>query len=412
MDAEKQLAEFKTALADTGKQIDDKVNAVNAKAEAGEKIGKDNTSEIQKLVKSYQDQQKHIDDLAAEVARNKGDRSIMQEQKMPGDLLREALESNTAFAELRKNGKGRATFKLDEVKSADALQQKATMLTTGVAPGTTIQPQYVPGIIASNLRRTTLLDMIPVAPTSSNAITYLRESSYNSNAAYVAEGALKPEDDLALQQITAPVETLATTMRIAKQLLDDLPALVGYISARAPQKMRLVKELNVIYGSGTNGQLTGLATVASPFAADPTLIVAAPNNYDVLGAAILQAQIAEYFPTGIVIHPVDEYLMLHAKDSQNRYLFPEMRDGYIGSVRYATSTLAQLKGNFLTGDMALGCQLFQRQGLEIEMFDQDRDNVVRNLITIRVEERHAFAVYRPDAFVYGNFATAKTDLAS
>lgn len=412
MDAEKQLAEFKTALADTGKQIDEKVNEVNKKAENNEKIGKENTSEIQKLVKSYQDQQKHIDDLAAEVARNKGDRSLTLEQKMPTDLLREALESNTDFAALRKNGKGRATLKLDEVKSVDALEQKATLTTSTVAPGTTIQPYYVPGIIMPNLRRTTLLDMIPVAPTTSNAITYLRESSYNSNAAYVPEGALKPEDDLALQQITAPVETLATTMRIAKQLLDDLPALVGYIAARAPQKLRLVKELNVIYGSGTNGQLTGLATVASPFAADPALIVAAPNNYDVLGAAILQAQIAEYFPTGIVIHPQDEFLMLHMKDTQNRYLFPEMREGMIGSVPYATSTLAQLKGNFLTGDMALGCQLFQRQGLEIEMFDQDRDNVIRNLITIRVEERHALAVYRPDAFVYGNFATAKTDLAS
>lgn len=408
---QKQFEELKNQLDTTAKAVEAKVDALNAKAEAGEKIGKDNMAELKSLTTQYADLSKSVDDLAADFAR-KGGNQWMPEQKMPTDLLREALEANTDFAALRKNGKGRATLKLDEVKSADALEQKATLTSATTAPGTTIMPYYVPGIVAPNLRRTTLLDMIPVAPTTSNAITYLRESAYTSNGAYVAEGALKPEDDLTLAQITAPVETLATTMRIAKQLLDDLPALVGYIAARAPQKLRLIKELNVIYGSGANGQLTGLATVAAAFAAEPTLIVPAPNNYDVLGAAILQAQIAEYFPTGIVIHPQDEFLMLHAKDSQNRYLFPEMRDGYIGSVPYATSTLAQLKGNFLTGDMALGCQLFQRQGLEIEMFDQDRDNVIRNLITIRVEERHAFAVYRPDAFVYGNFATAKTDLAA
>lgn len=408
---QKQFDELKGQLETTARAIDEKVTAMNAKAEAGERIGKGNTAELKELTQKHAALTEGLDKLAAEFAR-KGGSQFMGEQKMPADLLREALESNTDFAALRKNGKGRATLKLEDVKSTNALSQKATMLTTGVAPGTVIMPQYIGGIIGQPVRRTTLLDLIPVAPTTSNAITYLRESAYNSNAAYVAEGAIKPEDDLALTQVTAPVETLATTMRIAKQLLDDLPALVGYIAARAPQKMRLVKELAVIYGSGTGGQLQGIAPIASPFAADASLVVPAPNNYDVLGAAILQAQIAEYFPTGIVIHPVDEYLMLHAKDSQNRYLFPEMREGMIGSVPYATSTLAQLRGNFLTGDFGLGAQLFQRQGLEIELFDQDRDNVIRNLITVRVEERHALAVYRPDAFVYGNFATAKTDLSA
>lgn len=408
---QKQFDELKSQLDSTARAVEAKVDALNQKAEAGEKIGKENMAELKGLTSKYADLSKSVDDLATEFAR-KGGASWMPEQKMPTDLLREALESNDDFKNLKAKGKGRATLELNEIKSAQSLEQKATMLTGGVAPGTTIQPYYVPGIVAPNLRRTTLLDMIPVAPTTSNAIIYLRESAYNSNGAYVAEGQLKPEDDLSLAQVTAPVETLATTMRVAKQLLDDSQALVGYIAARAPRKLQLIKELNVIYGSGTNGQLQGLAPIAAQFAADPSLVIPAPNNYDVLGAAVLQAQVAEYFPTGIVIHPVDEYLMLHAKDSQNRYLFPEMRDGFIGSVPYSTSTLAQLKGNFLTGDMALGAQLFQRQGLAIEMFDQDRDNVVRNLITIRVEERHAFCVYRPDAFVYGNFATAKTDLSA
>jgi len=408
---QKQFEELKSQLDSTARAVEAKVDALNLKAEAGEKIGKENMAELKGLTSQYADLSKSVDDLAAEFAR-KGGASWMPEQKMPTDLLREALESSDDFKNLKAKGKGRATLELNEIKSAQALGQKATMVTGTTAPGTIIQPYYVPGIVAPNLRRTTLLDMIPVAPTTSNAIIYLRESAYNSNGAYVQEGQLKPEDDLSLAQVTAPVETLATTMRVAKQLLDDSQALVGYIAARAPRKLQLIKELNVIYGSGTNGQLQGLAPIAAQFAADPSLVIPAPNNYDVLGAAVLQAQVAEYFPTGIVIHPVDEYLMLHAKDSQNRYLFPEMRDGFIGSVPYATSTLAQLKGNFLTGDMALGCQLFQRQGLAIEMFDQDRDNVVRNLITIRVEERHAFCVYRPDAFVYGNFATAKTDLSA
>lgn len=407
-----EYLQVKQAVEDLGKQIDQKVSDINTKAENGEKIAKEATGEIQKLVLQYQEQQKQLDEINTERNRQKmGGRNLAEAQKMPADLIREALEKNTDFADLQKKGKGRATISLPELTSK-GMEQKATMLTGGVAPGTVIMPQYIPGIVAPNLRRTTLLDLIPVAPTTSNAITYARESAYTSNGAYVAEGAAKPEDDLALTQETAPVQVLATTMRISKQLLDDLPALVGYIAVRTPQKLRLVKEQAVLYGSGTGAEIEGIATVASAFADPSGIVVATPNEYDVLGAAILQAQVAEYFPTGIVIHPQDEYKMLHAKDSQGRYLFPEMRDGMIGSVPYAVSTLAPLKGNFLVGDFGLGAQLFQRQGLEIELFDQDRDNVQKNLITIRAEERHALAIYRPDAFVYGSFATAKTALAS
>jgi len=165
---QKQFDEFKAQLEKTGKDIDAKVTALNEKAEAGEKIGKENMAELKGLTEKYGDLSKSLDELATEVAR-KGGSQLAMEQKMPSDLLREQLESNSDFAALRKNGKGRATLKLEDVKSADALQQKATMLTGGVAPGTTIQPYYVPGIIAPNLRRTTMLDLIPVAPTNSNA---------------------------------------------------------------------------------------------------------------------------------------------------------------------------------------------------------------------------------------------------
>jgi hypothetical protein len=50
--------------------------------------------------------------------------------------------------------------------------------------------------------------------------------------------------------------------------------------------------------------------------------------------------------------------------------------------------------------------LFVRQGITLEFFEQDADNVTKNFVTVRVEERIALAVYTSQSIVYGSFAAA------
>jgi HK97 family phage major capsid protein len=403
-DENKEYMQVKQEVELLGKQIDQKIGDINTKAENGERISKENTSEIQKLVKQHAEQQEQLDQMQSERKRDRMSGMFNDDKPMPSDQIREALEKSTDFADLRKKGKGRAILELPELK--------ATLLTSTVAPGTVMPQQRVPGIIAAPLR-STILDIIATAPTTEQVIHYVREQSYTSNAAYVQEGQLKPEDDIVLTEETAKVETLATLLRVPKQMMDDFPALIGYITARAPRKLEYVKENAVLFGSGTNGQLEGITTVAAGFAPGLGEPVQAPNNWDVLVAAGFQTTMEEYIANGAVLHSADLTLLSLAKDSQNRYLFPELRDaGTINGMRVARTHAAAMRGKFLVGDFQLGSQLFQRQGLTIEFFDQDRDNVARNLITIRIEERHALANYRPDAFVYGTFAAAKTALGT
>jgi HK97 family phage major capsid protein len=63
-------------------------------------------------------------------------------------------------------------------------------------------------------------------------------------------------------------------------------------------------------------------------------------------------------------------------------------------------------GDFLVGDFASGVQLFDRLQANIRFFEQDEDNATKNLVTVVAEERLALPIYRPTAFIYGNFATA------
>jgi HK97 family phage major capsid protein len=60
--------------------------------------------------------------------------------------------------------------------------------------------------------------------------------------------------------------------------------------------------------------------------------------------------------------------------------------------------------HFLTGAFRLGAQIFDRMSMEVLLSTENEDDFVRNMITIRAEERLALAVYRPQAFIYGSLS--------
>src|SRR5699024_1977775 len=63
------------------------------------------------------------------------------------------------------------------------------------------------------------------------------------------------------------------------------------------------------------------------------------------------------------------------------------------------------KGKFVMMDTS-ALQLFQRQGVTVEAFEQDETNVQYNLVTIRCEARYALACYHSEAILYGDLEKA------
>ena len=65
-------------------------------------------------------------------------------------------------------------------------------------------------------------------------------------------------------------------------------------------------------------------------------------------------------------------------------------------------------GKFLTGAFQLGAQIFDRMDAVVEISTEDDQNFRKNLVTVLAEERLALAVYRPEAFVKGDFTASAT----
>jgi HK97 family phage major capsid protein len=129
---------------------------------------------------------------------------------------------------------------------------------------------------------------------------------------------------------------------------------------------------------------------------------------------MLQASLAESPASGIVIHPTDWAGIETTKDSAGNYIIGDPAATLQPRVwgLPVVSTQAMTVDKYLVGAFRLGAQIFDRQDARVEVSTEDSDNFRKNLVTILAEERLALAVYRPTAFVKGDFSDQVTDLTS
>jgi len=63
-------------------------------------------------------------------------------------------------------------------------------------------------------------------------------------------------------------------------------------------------------------------------------------------------------------------------------------------------------GEFLVGQFAGNCFIFDRLDTEVLLSTEDGDNFVKNMATVRIESRLAFVVTRPEALITGDLAAS------
>jgi HK97 family phage major capsid protein len=176
--------------------------------------------------------------------------------------------------------------------------------------------------------------------------------------------------------------------------------LQSMIDQRLRYGLGYVEETQLLKGSGVGNNLNGVYTQATAFAA-PIALSGSVTMIDTIRLMLLQAEIAEYPSTGIVLHPADWAKIELTKDANRGYIFANPQSMATPQLwgRPVVATQAMTVDTALVGAFRLGAQIFDREDANVVISTENQDDFIRNMVTIRAEERLALAVYRPAAFV-------------
>lgn len=280
--------------------------------------------------------------------------------------------------------------------------------------GDVLEPMRLP-IIAPVQRRMTIRDLLMPGRTSQSSIQYPKETGFTNSADTHTEtgGTAKPQSEIKFDIVTTSVTTIAHWVLATRQILDDAPMLQSYIDGRLRYGLGIVEEDQLLNGGGTGTDLNGVYTQATAMASN-LAVVSAPTKMDVIRYAMLQAALAEFPPTGIVMHPTDWAGIETTKDTAGAYIIGDPANSLQPRLwgLPVVATQAMTLDKFLVGSFGMAAQIFDREDANVTLSTEDDQNFRKNLVTILAEERLALAVYRPESFIKGDFSDAITDLTS
>lgn len=385
--------------AETKAAVDKAVDSVKAiaeeareKASKGEELSQANKEKADELLVTLNGLRERLDDVEQKAARE-GARD--EREKSFGEQFVES-ESFKSFADTGfSKSYGRADM------SVKATITSATTNAAGSA-GAGVPVTRMPGIVELPQRRMTVRDLISSGRMDGNTLEYVREVGFTNSAAPVAEGAAKPESDLQFELVSTSAKVIAHWMKASRQILSDFSQLRSVIDQRLMYGLAYAEENQLLNGDGTGQNLNGIIPQATDFAAPIT--IASATEIDNLRLAMLQAELAEFPSTGVVLNPSDWGRIELEKDTTGRYIIGNPQ-GTISPTIWGlpvVTTKAIAADTFLTGAFQMGAQLFDRWDARVEV-GYVNDDFTRNLVTILAEERLALAVYRPEAFVVGDF---------
>jgi HK97 family phage major capsid protein len=270
---------------------------------------------------------------------------------------------------------------------------KTTMSTSaGWAPDVIRGPR----LVDYATRPLELLDLIPTTTTDQTSVAYMEETTFTNAAAERSEAAAKAESSLALTERTSPVRSIATSMAVTDEQLEDVQRIQAYLDNRLPFFLRQRVELQSLVGDGSAPNLRGINNVVGiqtqAKGADPV-----PDA--VYKAMVLIMTTGQAMPDGVVFNPLDWQDVRLLRTTDGIYIWGNPSEA--GPERIwglpVILSQAQTQNTAVVGAWKMFSELAVKKGITIER-GFINDDFTKDITRLRAELRAALIFYRPTAF--------------
>jgi len=219
---------------------------------------------------------------------------------------------------------------------------------------------------------------------------------------YTPEAKIKPKSRVEFDLAEATIKTLATIMPVSKQMLEDAPALQQYIDMRMNEFIELSKESELLYGDNSTRRIQGILTHPDIQNYSWSSGTVGDTKLDAIRRAMTLAMLSFLPPDSVVLHPNDFEDIETTKATDGHYVFAQVQSGNgvtrVWRMNVVESPVIE-ETHALVGGFSTGAVIWDRQMAEMSISDQNRDWWEKNVIAMRLEERMAQSVIRPQAFV-------------
>lgn len=270
-------------------------------------------------------------------------------------------------------------------------------------------------------RELTLRDLISVRQTGSDTVEFVRQTARTNAAAPTAEattaalptqdgstgplveaagGGYKPEGGFTFAKVTATVKTIAEWVPATKRGIADAAQLRGLIDEELRDGLREVEEDQVLLGDGTGENLTGILETSGiqSQAYSATVTGLDPLLETTLKAKTKVRTVGRTRPNAFLLNPADWEAIQLARLAKNP------ANEATGDGVPTLHGLPVVESDAITAGVGLVANfrkavLWDREQAMVSMTDSHADFFIRNLVAVLAEERVAFGVIRPAAFV-------------
>lgn len=376
-------------IVETNKQLTADIKAANEAAQKGEAVSKESLEAANKAAAKVAELADNIVDMEQKLYDN-----VVQGKASPKTLGQLVIQTSDFKNFIDSNAK------------SVSINIQANTITgqDGGSPARNsdvlVAPDRLGGIVQGAFRNLTVKQIFPGGTTLSNSVEYTREVLWTNNAAETAEGYTKPESANTFELKNANVATIAHFIKLSKQVREDAPALAAHIDNRMRYGVEYRVDNQILNGDGTSQNIEGLLVGDNYTAYSPT---AGDTEIDSISRMQREVDGSDFAANFVLINPQTWGDIERIKGTDDHYVIGNPLSP-IGPVIWGLPVVvsnAMPLGKSLVGNAQMLAQTFDRTGVEVQLFEQDGDNVTKNLLTVRAEQRMALAVYRPASCRYG-----------